>query len=180
MHRLLFSFGLLASLFAGELGHPLFQFTLEESPAQLAARFDRPPQLAAGPGHQVFQFHALVPTVIEAGLHTDWLASASSAACNGKYAYSAYFGADGKLVSILHQPDRRLPVSLFFPSGSFRSIDVSKPGSVTLHYKVRPLDAQRTLVAVFYSKDVKFIDQVLLIRTSHLPTAYPDLATFLK
>ena len=180
MKRLLLIIGVLASLSAREPGHPLFEFTLEETAEQLAARFDRPPNVAGGQNYRILNFHALTPTVIEEGLNTDWLANVNNAACNGKYAYVAYFDADNKLISLLHQPDRRLPVSLFFPEGSYQTYSVQKPGNLTFTYKVRKLDARRTLAAVFYSADVKYIDQVLLVRSTHLTSAYPDLAEKLK
>jgi hypothetical protein len=170
---------LLAAVLAAEEltpRHPLLEFTLDESDQQLLARFDRPPQVARGKGFFVLQFHAMAPIVIEDKLPVEWLANANQAACDGKYSYTAYFTADGILQSVLHQPDRRLPIQYLFPSGTYRDYEVKNAVGLAFRYRVRKLKGGRLLVATLYQAEVKYIDQAILLRASHLGSSFPMLA----
>lgn len=174
---------LLAALLAAETvkpavspRHPLLEFTLDESDRQLLARFDRPPQVARGKGFFVLQFHALAPIVIEEKLPVEWLANANSAACDGKYSYTAFFTADGMLQSVLHQPDRRLPIQYLFPSGTYRDYEVQNAVGVAFRYRVRKLTGGRLLVTTLYQAEVKYIDQAVVVRATHLASSFPLLS----
>lgn len=170
---------LLAAMLAAEVPtprHPLLEFTLDESDQQLLARFDRPPQVARGKGFFVLQFHALAPIVIEEKLPVEWLANASSAACDGKYSYTAFFTADGKLQSMLHQPDRRLPIQYLFPSGTYQDYEVTNAAGMAFRYRVRKLTGGRLLVTALYQAEVKYIDQAVVVRATHLASSFPQLA----
>src|SRR5438045_1006840 len=136
--------------------HPLLEFKLTESDQKLAAQFDRAPQVARGEGYYVLQFHAMAPKVIEEGLQVDWVENAN-AACDGKFAYSAYFTADGQLQSILHQPDRRLPIAYLFPESSYRDYEVTNSAGIRFRYRVRKVDGERMLLTTLYQSDVRFI-----------------------
>ena len=171
---------LLAAILAAETvatpKHPLLEFTLDESEQQLLARFDRAPQVARGKGFFVLQFHALSPIVIEDQLPVEWLANGNSGACDGKYSYTAFFTADGKLQSVLHQPDRRLPIHYLFPQGTYKDYEAKNAVGIVFRYRVRTLPAGRLLVTTLYQTDVKFIDQAIVVRGSQLAASFPLLA----
>ena len=164
--------------------HQLLGFHLTETEAQLTARFSKPPVRVTGPGHTVLQFHNLPPEVAEEGLPTEWL-TAASASCDGRFAYVAYFNDRGELLSVLHQPERRLPSRVLFPEGSFREVTVTGPMDLETRHWVRTLEGGRVLVASFYSPArraefaTKFLDQVLLVRRSDLRRSLPTLAAAL-
>ena len=156
--------------------HPLLDFTLNETDQQLLKQFDRPPQIARGKGYFVMQFHALVPRVVEADLPVEWLANSNGSACDGKYSYTAYVGSDGQIQSILHQPDRKLPIHYLFPAGSYADFEVTNSAGISFRYRVRKLTGNRVLVATLYQTGIKFIDQVVLVKTTAVAAAFPLLA----
>lgn len=155
--------------------HPLLEFQLDETPQQLMTRFDRPPQTARGRGYQLLLFHALAPVSIEPGLPLDWATAVATASCEGKYAYSFYVSDDGQIQSVLHQPDRPVPLGYFFTLGKFRDYAVSRSSGFTFRYRVRTLENGLLLVATLLQPDAKVIDQVVLIRKSALTAAFPLL-----
>lgn len=164
----------------GSPRHPLLDFTLNETDQQLLKQFDRPPQVARGQNYFVLQFHALAPTIVEKDLPVEWLANTNNAACDGKFAYTAYFNGDGQLQSILHQPDRHLPANYLFPSGTYKDYEATNSVKVKFRYRVRSLPGDRILVTTFYQDNPKFLDQVVLVRRNQLPAAFPLLAPLLK
>lgn len=161
----------------GSPQHPLLEFTLNETDQQLLKQFDRPPQIARGNGYFVMQFHALVPRVVEEGLPVDWLANSNGSACDGKYSYTAYIGGDGLIQSLLHQPDRKLPIHYLFPAGSYTDFEVTNSAKVVFSYRVRKLSGNRFLITAIYQPGIKFIDQVVLVKSSSLATAFPLLVS---
>lgn len=157
--------------------HPLLEFTLNETDQQLLKQFDRPPQIARGNGYFVMQFHALVPRVVEADLPLEWLANSNGSACDGKYSYTAYIGSDGLIQSMLHQPDRKLPIQYLFPAGSYTDFEVINSAKIAFSYRVRKLSGDRFLITALYQPRIKFIDQVVLVKSSAVATAFPLLAS---
>ena len=155
--------------------HPLLEFTLNETPQQLMARFDRPPRTSSGRGYQMLLFHALAPVSIEPGLPIDWAAAVATASCEGKYAYSFYIRDDGQIQSVLHQPDRAVPLGYFFPAGKYRDYEVSNASGFKFRYRVRKMDNGLLLVATLLQPDTKLLDQVLLIRETAIVAAFPLL-----
>ncbi len=139
------------------------------------ARFDRPPQTSRGRGYEMLLFHALAPVSIEPGLPLDWAAAVASSSCEGKYAYSFYISDGGQIQSVLHQPDRPVPLGYFFPVGKFRDYEVRNSSGYTFRYRVRTLENGLLLVATLLQPDAKLMDQVVLIRVSALTAAFPLL-----
>lgn len=150
--------------------HPLLSFTLNETEAALAERFDRAAQVAQGPGFRVLQFHALRAEAVEP---LDWVVFNANA-CAGKFAYTASY-REGRLRSILFQPEKPTRLQYFFPKGTYTEREVVNSIGIRVTYRLRKLSGDRLLIAPIAASDIQLLDQLVLTRPSEIPALFPLL-----